>query len=294
MLPGRLVHSRMLLRKKVPSCVRFASTTEGGQNHYENLHLMPGADLMEIKRSFKQISKKMHPDVLQSQELTENDKEKKKDRYLNIKKSYELLMDPQKKKDYDRKLGFGNAARRAFNQRTSTGFHYRTSQNFGRTASTNNDASHFDSKSHYERNLRNEKEMNARKIIMFGDLFRHNISTRDIGGGIHRDIYGRYSRAEDARKERQFMLYLVGGFVSVMTIWELALGRPRPHPRTKDTQEQPAVKAPVQLTSRDSALAAPATVADSTSGADSPEVKNAPAVNNSYSSMMVSHAVHGG
>ena len=68
------------------------------RDYYEVLGLQKGATDAEIKKAYRQMAKKYHPDVNKAADAEEKFKE--------INEAYEVLSDPQKKANYDQ---FGHA-----------------------------------------------------------------------------------------------------------------------------------------------------------------------------------------
>ena len=66
------------------------------QNYYVVLGVSKGANLNKIKKAYRTVVKKHHPDVTQSQES--------KKRFLEIREAYETLSDETKRKQYDESL----------------------------------------------------------------------------------------------------------------------------------------------------------------------------------------------
>jgi molecular chaperone DnaJ len=62
-------------------------------DYYKTLGLAKGASVDEIKKSYKKLAKKYHPDVSQ-----EKDAEKK---FKEVVEAYQVLSDPEKKQNYD-------------------------------------------------------------------------------------------------------------------------------------------------------------------------------------------------
>lgn len=62
-------------------------------DYYSILGLQKGASVDEIKKAYKSLAKKYHPDVSQ-----EPDAEKK---FKEIVEAYQILSDPEKKQNYD-------------------------------------------------------------------------------------------------------------------------------------------------------------------------------------------------
>ena len=68
------------------------------RDYYEVLGIQKGATDAEIKKAYRQMAKKYHPDVNKAADAEEKFKE--------INEAYEVLSDPQKKANYDQ---FGHA-----------------------------------------------------------------------------------------------------------------------------------------------------------------------------------------
>lgn len=66
------------------------------KDYYVVLGISKGADLKKIKKAYRTIAKKYHPDVASEKESRE--------RFLEIKEAYDTLRDESKKKIYDRNL----------------------------------------------------------------------------------------------------------------------------------------------------------------------------------------------
>ncbi len=70
------------------------------RDYYEVLGLSKGAEDKEIKRAYRKLAKKYHPDS------NPGDKEAEK-KFKEVTEAYSVLSDPEKKKLYDQ---FGHAA----------------------------------------------------------------------------------------------------------------------------------------------------------------------------------------
>jgi len=64
---------------------------------YKVLEIPKNASQEDIKKQFRSLSKKYHPDVHTSEE----DKKKNEDKFKEINEAYEILNDPQKRAAYD-------------------------------------------------------------------------------------------------------------------------------------------------------------------------------------------------
>ncbi len=70
------------------------------QNHYEVLGVERDATTQDIKRAFRQIARECHPDIA-------GDDEDKRARFQRARKSYETLLDPERRARHDRRLDRG-------------------------------------------------------------------------------------------------------------------------------------------------------------------------------------------
>lgn len=66
------------------------------KDYYIVLGVSRGANLNKIKKAYRTVIKKYHPDITQTKEST--------GRFLEIKKAYETLSDAEKRKEYDKEL----------------------------------------------------------------------------------------------------------------------------------------------------------------------------------------------
>ncbi|OLP16713.1 molecular chaperone DnaJ [Leptolyngbya sp. 'hensonii'] len=101
-------------------------------NHYDTLEVQQTATQADIKRSYRLLVRKFHPDT--SSEVDSHD------RLTQINAAYEVLSDPCRRQSYDRQLHFNSAHQRfPFPQehRPKTGSsqaHYRTHRRAGQQA----------------------------------------------------------------------------------------------------------------------------------------------------------------
>ena len=84
-------------------------------NYYEILGIRPGCSTNEIKRSFRKKAKKLHPDLISSTLVQATAGIGADDKFRDLIDAYEVLSNPQKRKDYDRVFPFGT--RKEFNYR---------------------------------------------------------------------------------------------------------------------------------------------------------------------------------
>lgn len=80
----------------------YSGVRSTSKNYYELLELPTYASIKDIKRQFKSLSKKFHPDL--NTHLSEADKESNNEKFVNIVSAYDTLKDIKKKKQYDRSL----------------------------------------------------------------------------------------------------------------------------------------------------------------------------------------------
>jgi len=66
------------------------------KDYYIVLGISRGADLKKIKKAYRTVAKKYHPDISQSKECAE--------KFLEIREAYETLGDEAKRKKYDEEL----------------------------------------------------------------------------------------------------------------------------------------------------------------------------------------------
>jgi len=66
------------------------------KDYYIVLGVSRGADLNKIKKAYRTVVKKYHPDVVQSEET--------KKRFLEIREAYDTLSDERRRREYDKEL----------------------------------------------------------------------------------------------------------------------------------------------------------------------------------------------
>src|SRR5580692_7577724 len=64
------------------------------RDYYEVLGVSKTATQEEIRKAFRQLARKHHPDV-------SKDKKKAEEKFKEINEAYEVLSDPEKRKKYD-------------------------------------------------------------------------------------------------------------------------------------------------------------------------------------------------
>lgn len=198
------------------------------ENHYERLKLPFDASISEIKNKFKKLSLKLHPDILKSQDLNEEELKNKAEEYLKVKKSYEILSDDKKRSDYDLHLGIkrnnlNNSNNSSFFKRPNNSFHFHEKYRY-------NDVPHFDSKKHQERNERIEKMyVYNQKMNQNIDIFGRDLYARTLGkDGPRKGIYKQYKYQPDIRNDesegKKIAIKLTSGVIGIFILWYLLVG----------------------------------------------------------------------
>ncbi|KAH7356673.1 DnaJ domain-containing protein [Rhexocercosporidium sp. MPI-PUGE-AT-0058] len=109
------------------SAVRKSSSTVP-QNHYETLHVSPGATPAEVKKSFYALSKTHHPD------RNPNDPEASS-RFVAISDAYATLGTPAKRREYDRSLNLQSSSDSNHTRHRAHGSYHSSGPVGGRPAS---------------------------------------------------------------------------------------------------------------------------------------------------------------
>ncbi|MBK8396078.1 MAG: J domain-containing protein [Leptospiraceae bacterium] len=73
---------------------------EEESDFYADLGVSFDASVDEIKKAYRELVKKFHPDI-QSPDLPKEEKEENMKRFLRIQKAYEVLSDEFRRKEYD-------------------------------------------------------------------------------------------------------------------------------------------------------------------------------------------------
>ena len=94
------------------------------KNYYEILELSPNASSEVIEKTYKVLAKKYHPD------LQPADKKKESEEHFKlISEAYEVLSNPEKKKEYDQTLENERIRNQSQNQRQNRSTSYTASMN---------------------------------------------------------------------------------------------------------------------------------------------------------------------
>lgn len=197
------------------------------ESHYDILKLPHDASMSDIKNKFKKLSLKLHPDMLKSQDLSEDELQSKLDHYLKVKKSYETLSDEKKRDEYDLRFGFKRregTSQNSYIRRPGNSFHFHERKKA-------NDVPHFDTKKHQARNERTEKRfMYNQKINQDVDTFSRDLYKRNIAAhGPRKGIYREYSRQPNVRDDegegKKIAIRLAGGIAGIFAIWYILCGK---------------------------------------------------------------------
>lgn len=73
------------------------------KNYYESLGVDPDADMEDIRKAYRKLVRQCHPDVCSDMSH---------DRFVEVKEAYEVLSDPEKRRQYDFKLACESRTRR--------------------------------------------------------------------------------------------------------------------------------------------------------------------------------------
>lgn len=83
----------------LPRASRQSFVSPSKPTLYELLELTPDVGISDIKHAYRQMARKYHPDVCQSEESTR--------RFIEIQEAYETLSDPRRRAIYDRAVAMG-------------------------------------------------------------------------------------------------------------------------------------------------------------------------------------------
>jgi curved DNA-binding protein CbpA len=64
------------------------------RDHYETLGLKRGASEEEIRKAYRKLARKFHPDLNPGDKVAE-------DRFKDVQEAYDILNDPKKRQMYD-------------------------------------------------------------------------------------------------------------------------------------------------------------------------------------------------
>lgn len=121
------------------------------KTHYDTLGISQNATIDEIKKAYRALVRKYHPDINSAKDAT------KKTQAINA--AYEILSDKITKEKYDAYLNAQKAKRQNFNNRTKTNTNTQTQTNTKTSNSYNH--SHKQSKDSYNANANNYAKTNT-------------------------------------------------------------------------------------------------------------------------------------
>ncbi|KAG7734017.1 hypothetical protein KL948_001219 [Ogataea haglerorum] len=181
------INRGLTLRPLVPHMKLRAFVRHNHVNHYNNLNLKSrDASASEIKSNFRKLSLQYHPDMLKSQNLSPEEIETKNQRYLQIKRSYEILIDPSKRASYDTSASSESASPRPMHNFKPS---YRrspfTAHGYSPRSPNSDDVPHFDFNKHLKRNIRNEKRMHENRMMQSGHPTPYNVRYSNFRGGVY-------------------------------------------------------------------------------------------------------------
>jgi curved DNA-binding protein CbpA len=228
------------LRRFTSGCI-----SRVGRTHYDTLKISHDASSSEIKNRFKKISLKLHPDMLKSQGLSDDELKSKSDEYLRVKKSYEVLADEMKRDEYDLKMGIKNRNYGAGNGKGSGSMH----SHFRRPGNTfhfherygPNDVPHFDKHKHSKINERLEKRYNYnQKVNQNVDTFGRDLYARNLGKdgprkGIYKEYHYQPNFRDDEGEGKRMAMKIAGGVIGLLAVWYLLVGNYTTTTNTKGT-----------------------------------------------------------
>lgn len=119
------------------------------KTHYDTLGISQNATIDEIKKAYRALVRKYHPDINSAKDAT------KKTQAINA--AYEILSDKIAKAKYDAYLNAQKAKRQNFNNRTNANTNTQTQTN----TKTSNSYSHKQSKDSYNANTDNYAKTNT-------------------------------------------------------------------------------------------------------------------------------------
>lgn len=120
------------------------------KNHYKTLGLDPKASESEIKKAYRSLAKKLHPDKRKGIQKKEKEKENKSSffsrksqsstdtssgsdldaEFIAVTEAYEVLSDPKKKEEYDEMLRYGIGSHHSASDANRHPFHRGGGGNF--------------------------------------------------------------------------------------------------------------------------------------------------------------------
>jgi DnaJ-class molecular chaperone len=83
---------------------RAEGSLENSETYYSLLGVTIEVSKEDIKKAFRKLVLELHPDKLAGQNLTHEEEEESKNRFIKVTDAYEVLIDDEKRKEYDYSL----------------------------------------------------------------------------------------------------------------------------------------------------------------------------------------------
>ncbi|TXG66321.1 hypothetical protein EZV62_007596 [Acer yangbiense] len=103
---GRVINRRRRLHHRWLPVVASAAAIDGEQDHYAVLGIASTATSSDIKRAYRLLARKYHPDVSKDSQAAEV--------FKSVRRAYEVLSNEVTRNQYDRALKFQKAASRSY------------------------------------------------------------------------------------------------------------------------------------------------------------------------------------
>jgi curved DNA-binding protein CbpA len=125
-------HSLYLLLTATYCCVFLYCDVEAAQDHYKTLGVKRNASIKEIKKAFRKLALKYHPDKNKNKDAQET--------FMKISKAYEVLSDPKQKEIFDL---YGDGEHRATDGGFKNGDFSQFFEQFERAQNVHRQGQHF-------------------------------------------------------------------------------------------------------------------------------------------------------
>ena len=153
------------------------------ENYYDILEVNKNASQEIIEKAYKTLVKKYHPD-LQDDDLKENYEEKLKE----INEAYEVLSDPEKRKNYDFNLDNDNISKAEYNNLCNENTELRNEINYLRNNIRNNRTN-----SYQHQNTQNNMQQNQNyQNNSYQDNVNQEEIKRQINNAVNKAYYDAY------------------------------------------------------------------------------------------------------